>query len=475
MFGEFGEVILLDWGLAKLREQKPGEPMAYVPMPDRRALDEVRSIDTTAVGEVLGSPGYMSPEQAVDSQGVGTAADIFALGSVLFEILTLHHLIPGETSQLVAANTRLGEFDAHIAKRFPELDAPPELEAICVRATDMDPKRRHERARDIADAIESFLEGDRDVARRRSMAGKHTRSAIAALSESVEAKSPDQARAARSRAIREVNHALAIDPQSQTALRTMMKIMTEAPTAVAPEAEAAVRESEERALRTVARRGTYAYVAVAVNVALMGLLGVVDAWALGVAIGCFLLAAAGTTLGSVNKRVPVGQVIVAVILLSSCGIAASSMLFGPLVYVPSLAAANVVVFAAGVGRRYRWFALTCGILAILLPLALELGGVLPAGWVFKDGMIAITPRAIEFPGASALALLTLASVGTVLFPVLLVGAERDARVKAERELVQRELALAEFVPAEAGEALSMRRPSWSMTPPPPGTTITGGG
>jgi serine/threonine protein kinase len=457
MLGEFGEVIVIDWGLAKLRERDADEQ-------GRAFLDEVRSIDTTAVGEVLGSPGYMSPEQAVDSQSVSSASDIFALGAILFEILTLRHLVIGESNAVVTRNTIMGEYDARIGKRFPEIDVPPELEAICVQATDKDPRRRHERARDLADAVERYLEGDRDVARRRSMAGRHTRAAIAALAESVESKAPDTAKAARSRAIREVNTALSIDPQSQTALRTMMKIMTEAPSAVAPEAEAAVRASEERALRTVARRGTFAYLALAGNVALMGLLGVVDWAALGVACACFLGAAAVTLLGSRGRsRLPVGPVILGVILLSSCGIAATSMLFGPLVYVPSLAAANVVVFAAGVNRRYRYFALACGLLAILLPLLLDLTGVLPAGWVFHDGGISIVPRAVHFPGPATLALLSLASLGSVLFPVLLVGAERDARVKAERELVIRSQTLAELVPTEAGEALSARR---SMPPPP---------
>jgi tRNA A-37 threonylcarbamoyl transferase component Bud32 len=476
MLGEFGEVIVLDWGLAKLRERDADTP-------ERAALDEARSIDTTAVGEVLGSPGYMSPEQAVDSQSVGTKTDIFALGAILFEILTQRHLVPGDTNAVVTRNTIVGDYDARASKRFPDLDVPPELEAICVQATDKDPARRQERARELADAVERYLEGDRDVARRRSMAGRHTRAAIAALAESVEATSPEVARAARGRAIREVNHALAIAPQSQTALRTMMKIMTEAPAAVAPEAEASFRASEDRALRTVARRGTFAYLALAANVGLMGLLGVVDWVALAVAVGCFLGAAAATLVGSLDvpvspagpkpapgaSRLPVGPVVLAVLVLSSCGIAASSMLFGPLVYVPSLAAANVVVFAAGVGRRYRYLALACGLLAILLPLALDLTGVLPAGWVFHDGIISIMPRAVRFPGPATVALLALASVGAVLFPVLLVGAERDARVKAERELVLQSQALAEFVPAEAGEALSsVRRPTWTV--PPPGAT-----
>src|SRR5262249_13338972 len=119
----------------------------------------------------------------------------------------------------------------------------------------------------------------------------------------------------------------------------------------------------------------------------------------------------------------------------------------------------------GVGRRYRFFALACGILALLVPLALELTGVLPPGWIFRDGGIAIMPRAVRFPGLSTIGLLGLASLGPVLFPVLLVGPERDARIKAERELVLRSKTLAEFVPAEAGEALSGRKSGWTVPPP----------
>ena len=461
MLGEFGEVIVLDWGLAKLVEQEPGATGA----PDRRSLEDARSIDTTGVGEVLGSPGYMSPEQAVDSQSVGPASDIFALGAVLFEILTLRHLIPGATNAAVTHATISGQYDAHIAKRFPDLEIPPELEAICVQATALEPTARHGRARDLADALERYLEGDRDVARRRSMAGRHTRSAIAALAESVEAKTLDVAKVARSRAIRDVNHALAIDPQNQTALRLMVKIMTDAPTAVEAETEAEVRAAEEQALRTAARRGSYAYLALAGNIALMGLLGVKSFIGLGTACGFFLASSAVTGAAAITRRaLTPGPIVGLVILLSSCGIAASSMLFGPLVYAPSLCAANVVVFAAGVSRRYRWLALACGLLAILLPLLLELSSAIEPGWVLQNGAITIVPRAVLFPASPAVqALLGLASLGTVLFPALLVGAERDARLKAERELLVRSQTLAEFVPAEAGEALSVRP---SMRPPP---------
>ena len=461
MLGEFGEVIVLDWGLAKLVAQAEEEPR----FADRPSLDDVRSLDTTGVGEVLGSPGYMSPEQAVDSQSVGPSSDVFALGAILFELLTLRHLVPGESHADVTRATISGAFDAHIGKRYPDLDVPLELEAICVTATAPEPAQRYPRARDLADAVERFLEGDRDVARRRSMAGRHTRAAIAALAESVDAKSAEAGRAARSRAIREVNHALAIDPQNQTALRTMMKIVTEAPSATAPEAAAEVRATEAQARSAAARRGSRAYLALAATIALMGALGV-ESWPLLAApSACFVAAAAVTRLAArAGEPRALGRVVALVIALSSAGIALTSALFGPLVYAPSLCAANVVVFASGVARRYRWLALGAGLAALLLPLALELAGVIPPGWTVHDGTISITPRVIHFPGAApVMGLLAFAIVGAVAFPVLILGAERDARVKAERELYARMKLLSEFVPAEAGEALTGRP---SRSPPP---------
>src|SRR5439155_1513822 len=161
------------------------------------------------------------------------------------------------------------------------------------------------------------------------------------------------------------------------------------------------------------------------------------------------LAAAAVTRAAAFTRVAVspGRLVGLVILLSSCGIAASTTLFGPLVYAPSLCAANVVVFAAGVGRRHRWPALVCGMLAILLPLVLELAGIIEPGWVLERGAITIVPRAVLFPASPAVQiLLGVVSLGTVLFPALLVGAERDARTKAERELLVRSQTLAELVP-----------------------------
>lgn len=455
MLGEFGEVYVIDWGLAKLSLRDP----AITPSPEgAAALEEPRSLVATEVGEVLGTPGYMSPEQAIDSQRVGPATDIFSLGAMLFEILTLRQLIPGQSHADVKVATIAGKYEARFSKRFPELDAPVELEEICVKATEVEPEQRYAHARAIADAVERYLEGDRSVEHRKHLAGQHTREAIRALAESASAGGPEEAKAARSKAIREVNHALAIDPQNQTALRTLMRIVTEMPSAIAPEAEAAIRESEGRALTKAARRGSLAYLSLTGNVAIMALLGVENLTWLGVACAFFLGAAVVVYLGSRSEQPSASRFALAAIALSSCGIAATSMLFGPLVYVPSLCGANVVVFAAGLARRYRWAAMAGGVLALLLPLLLERLGWIDPGWVFRGDHIAILPRAVRFPETPTLLLLGIASLGTVLFPALLVGAERDARAKAERELLLRTHHLAELVPPEAkGSAALPRR------------------
>jgi serine/threonine-protein kinase len=99
MLGDFGEVSVLDWGVAKLADdaELAGGP-ADVP---------VGHGDQTEVGAVMGTPGYMPPEQARGGS-VDARSDVYALGAVLFEILTLTPLHAEETGQALIAATLAG-------------------------------------------------------------------------------------------------------------------------------------------------------------------------------------------------------------------------------------------------------------------------------------------------------------------------------------------------------------------------------
>src|SRR5262249_2011785 len=130
--------------------------------------DDVISLDgATQAGAMLGTPGYMAPEQIEDAHRVGTAADVYSLGAILFEILagvTLHQRGSTLTSTLTGT-------DISPAARKPDRQVPPELDALCIAVLGRDPATRPS-ARELGDRLEGFLDGDRDLENRRTIASR---------------------------------------------------------------------------------------------------------------------------------------------------------------------------------------------------------------------------------------------------------------------------------------------------------------
>src|SRR3954468_21100192 len=146
MLGDFGEVYVLDWGVARvLDEDGSGHPSVR---------DIVTMEGETQTGAVMGTPGYMAPEQAL-GYGMSPAIDVYALGCVLFEILTGQPLHPRGASGAASA---IAHPTTAPSQRCPELEIPPELDAACAAALAEDPVRR-QTARALAEQVQHYLDG----------------------------------------------------------------------------------------------------------------------------------------------------------------------------------------------------------------------------------------------------------------------------------------------------------------------------
>ena len=190
MLGEFGEVFVLDWGVAKVLAEEPAD-----------FADE----EATQIGDVVGTPAYMAPEQARGG-AIDGRADVYTLGCVLREILTLRR--PGDDAP-------------------PLRDCPPELDELCTLATAPYTDVRLATARELGERVQRFLDGDRDLALRRRLAEQHLARARGAPA------SDDRV------AMLEAGRALALDPTLPGAAELVGRLMLEPPRVLPPQ----VRES----------------------------------------------------------------------------------------------------------------------------------------------------------------------------------------------------------------------------------------
>lgn len=164
MIGQFGEVFVLDWGLAKQVKSLPpalgGGQESLAPRINVSTPFDPFSL--TGPGKVLGSLPYMTPEQAFgDNESVGPATDIYCLGGILFAILT------GRTPHVAAEGMTALEFANSVATSptpvASEIDpeVPPALNAICSKAMAREPSRRHPSVASLQEDIHAWLAGER--------------------------------------------------------------------------------------------------------------------------------------------------------------------------------------------------------------------------------------------------------------------------------------------------------------------------
>jgi serine/threonine protein kinase/Tfp pilus assembly protein PilF len=156
LLGPYGETLVIDWGLAKLFEPARGELPGTEAVADQPlTVFEVGGVNPTVLGQVVGTPGYMSPEQAAGELGtLGPASDVYGLGATLYALLTGRAPVEGRDHGEVLRRVRQGDFP-HPRTVQPEV--PTALEAICLKSMALRPADRYESALALAADVEHWL------------------------------------------------------------------------------------------------------------------------------------------------------------------------------------------------------------------------------------------------------------------------------------------------------------------------------
>jgi serine/threonine protein kinase/formylglycine-generating enzyme required for sulfatase activity len=169
MFGDFGETLLMDWGLAKI-VKGPEETENDARVKSHR---EALSYWATRHGEVIGTPGYMPPELALGLlDEVDQRSDIYSLGAIIYEVLTLRAPYAGKDAKAILRKL-LREPVVPPRQRAPDRQIPEELEEICMRCLAKDREQRFPSALALREALEEFLTGQREDERRTREARRH--------------------------------------------------------------------------------------------------------------------------------------------------------------------------------------------------------------------------------------------------------------------------------------------------------------
>ncbi len=169
MLGDYGETLVVDWGLAKITGRPDGQPHAE----DGTQSPEPRSgTNSTQQGSWLGTPSFMSPEQAAGRIDlVGPASDVYSLGATLYSLLTGKTAFDGTDM----TPSYLGSRKGHSLR--PAVSSPGSiraLEAVCLKAMAKKPEDRYASCRALAADVERWA-ADEPVSAWREPFGRRVR------------------------------------------------------------------------------------------------------------------------------------------------------------------------------------------------------------------------------------------------------------------------------------------------------------
>jgi serine/threonine protein kinase len=349
MLGDYGEVYVLDWGIARVLGETD---------PILAAATAGAQTELTQVGAILGTPGFIAPE-LVRGEPLETGADIFALGCILFEILAGMPLVPRGSVAAV-----LDDFESQPSVRAPDRDIAPELAAIVVGACG--PLAYRPTARALADQIERFLDGDRDLAHRTQLAATH----LAAARAAAESDSPS----ARSLAMREAGRALALDPASGAA-DLLGRLMLQPPKDLPPEVRQRFTVLDEQSGRMKAKMFWPTYATSLLMLPLLMWLGLHSARGVGVYIMVNALNLVSCIFILARKKTTALEMYMSLVL-NGFIIFIAALTFTPVLIAPGVAIVTVMMFSSDLRLKLSKV-IGLGFVALLLPFVCE---EIVAGW-----------------------------------------------------------------------------------------------
>jgi serine/threonine-protein kinase len=158
MIGAFGEVYVMDWGIARLiRNDREAETLWIES--GGEGLEE-RHVEHTRSGQVVGTPRYMSPEQARgENEFLDARTDLYVIGLMLYELVTLRKALSGDTLDKVLDRAAAGRVGP-VEHRHSREHIPRPLRAIIRKAVAKQPDSRYQTVAELADDIRRFIRGE---------------------------------------------------------------------------------------------------------------------------------------------------------------------------------------------------------------------------------------------------------------------------------------------------------------------------
>ncbi|MGB0578147.1 MAG: serine/threonine-protein kinase [Limisphaerales bacterium] len=155
MVGQFGEVVVIDWGVARiLNVEDRSSCVGTARVTSIRQTDGTDTLVTLS-GNIVGTPQYLSPEQACGNEITDGRGDVFGLGAILYEILALRPIYAGTDVSQLLTQAREGK----IAGLPPDERTPASLIPVVTRALARDAADRYATASELKDEVEAYLNG----------------------------------------------------------------------------------------------------------------------------------------------------------------------------------------------------------------------------------------------------------------------------------------------------------------------------